>query len=348
MIFGVVVIHTPPTLEVYDVDGSLWAYITSFLQNGIFRAGVPVLTLISGFLLFSANSDLKYMKLLKKKAGTLLVPFLVFNLGHIAMQMIVRLATGQWLGEDLFAQEFDVWMNLLFSVREVPANGPLHFLRELIVLAILAPIFGFLIRKAPVVGLAAVCLFFLSNTDGRLMNRGDMAVEFYMGGLAAIYHWNLKALDRFAYPSLLIFVGICAAVSVFEISDLTWLRLTAPFLVWSAASRLVDTPFGKWLAHMSQHSFFIFVAHAALVRMAWIVFQRTLPSVPVALFTVLAPFVVVAMCIGLYKVLNIFIPKQLDWALGQRGAKARSKTKPSTTVEIDTNILADADTPRHS
>lgn len=76
MIFGVVVVHTPPTLAVYEMDGTSWAYIISFFQNGIFLAGVPVLTAISGFLLFGSGSDLKYWKLLAKKARTLLVPFL--------------------------------------------------------------------------------------------------------------------------------------------------------------------------------------------------------------------------------------------------------------------------------
>jgi succinoglycan biosynthesis protein ExoH len=338
MIFGVVIVHTPPNLEVNAMDGSLWAYFTSFLQNAFFRAGVPVLTMISGFLLFSGNSDLKYAKLLKKKAATLLVPFMVFNLGHIALQIALRFATGTWLGEDLFAQDAETWMNSLFSLRKAPENDPLHFLRELIVLAVISPILGVLIRKAPVMGLAAVSLFFLTNSDGYLMNRSDMAIEFYVGGLAAVYQWNLKALDRFAYPALLVFTVASVAVSVFEISNITWLRLMAPVLVWSAASRLVDTPFGKWLARLSMYSFFIYVTHAPLMRICWIVFQKTMPSVPVPVFTAVAPFLFAALCIGIYKVLHFLIPGPLDWALGSRGEKARARPPSATTMEAAKNI----------
>lgn len=83
--------------------------------------------MISGYLLFSSNGDLHYVKLLKKKASTLLIPFMIFNLGHIAAQMILRLVTGKWLGDDLLAQDFSGWMDSLFSVWTFPQNEPLHF-----------------------------------------------------------------------------------------------------------------------------------------------------------------------------------------------------------------------------
>lgn len=323
MIFGVVIAHTPPTLKVYEMDGTLWAYFVSFLQNGVFKAGVPVLTAISGFLLFSAASDLKYVELLKSKARSLLVPFMVFNLGHLALQLALRLATGRWLGEDLLAQDIGVWMNSLFSLRKPPENEPLHFLRDLIVLVVLSPIFGMLIRKAPVTGLVAVSALFLSNSDGYVLNRSDMAVEFYVGGLAAVHSWNLKALDKFSWVSLLVFFAACAAVSAFEIDQITWLRLLAPVLLWPAASLLVNTPLGSWLAGLSVYSFFIFLTHAPLMRILWLMFEKILPSAPVPLFTTFAPWVVTALCIVVYKLASVLIPNQLDWALGSRSKSVR-------------------------
>lgn len=333
MIFGVVIVHTPPTLDVYEMDGTLWPYITSFLQNGVFTAGVPVLTVISGFLMFSTGSDLKYINLLQKKGRSLLVPFLVFNVGHIMLQAILRLATGNWLGEDLFAQNLEAWMNSLFSLREAPENDPLHFLRELIVLVVLSPIFGFLIRRAPVTGFAAIAVLFLTNSDSYLMNRDDMAVEFYVGGLAAVYKWDLNSLDKFSYPLLAVFLGACAVVSIFEIGNITWLRLIAPILVWPAAALLINTRSGDWFSKLSMYSFFIYLTHAPLMRISWIVFQRVFSEIPVPFFTVIAPFIVTVLCIGVFKLLNNLAPAQLDWALGARGKKVQPKIKSSDTAE---------------
>jgi succinoglycan biosynthesis protein ExoH len=338
MIFGVVIVHTPPTLEVNEMDGTLWAYFVSFLQNGVFMAGVPVLTVISGFLLFSGGSDLRYASLLKKKARSLLVPFMVFNIGHIGLQLLLRLATGKWLGEDLFAQGLEGWMNSLFSLRKAPENDPLNFLRELIVLAVLSPIFGFMIRRAPAMGFAAVSLFFLTNSDGYLMNRSDMAVEFYVGGLAAVYTWNLKSLDKFAYPALFVLLAASAAVAIFQISNVTWLRLMAPILVWPAASCLVNTRLGKWFACLSVYSFFLYLTHAPLMRISWIVFQKVVPDIPVALFTALAPFAVTALCIGVFKALNALAPVPLDWALGARNKAMRGPTPSAAQLQTANHV----------
>ena len=333
MIFGVVLVHTPPTLKVDEMDGTLWAYLVSFLQNGVFRAGVPVLTVISGFLLFSSNSDLSYLRLLKKKAASLLIPFLLFNVGHIALQLVLRLVTGKWLGEDLIGQNVEMWMNSLFSLRKPPENEPLHFLRELIVLVVLSPIFGMLIRRAPIAGLVVVSALFLTNSDGFLINRSDMPVEFYVGGLAAVYRWNLKALDRFSYVSFILFCAACAIVITYEIDDITWLRLMAPILVWSAVSPLVQTRLGKWLASMSIFSFFIYLTHAPLMRFTWIVFQKIAPGFPVPLFTAISPFAIAAVCIGLYKAAHVLLPAQLNWALGSRGEKRHIASPLPETVK---------------
>ena len=318
MIFGVVVVHTPPTASVYEMDGTVWPYITSFFQNGVFKAGVPVLTMISGFLLFFSNGDQKYFELLKKKAASLLIPFMVFNFGHIALQLVLRLTTGRWLGEDLFSQNLDGWMNSLFSLRGVPENDPLHFLRELIVLLVLAPIFGLLIRRIPVIGLMTVSIFFLSNTDGYLINRSDMPIEFYIGGLAAVYKWNLEVLDKFSYVSLTLFLGACAVVSLFQIGSITWLRLISPLLVWSAASLLVNKKIGSWMASLSIYSFFIYLTHAPLMRMIWILCKERMSTHNIAIFTVVAPFVVTILCIYIHKNARAFAPKLFDWATGAR------------------------------
>lgn len=187
------------------------------------------------------------------------------------------------------------------------------------------------------IGLIAVGLFFLSDFDGHLINRNDMPVEFYVGGLAAVYKWNTQSLDKLAHFSLIVLIGASVIVTLFGFTEgeITWLRLMAPLLIWTAASRLVDTPFGNWCAALSKYSFFIFVCHAALMRISWIIFQKALPSVPVQVFTTIAPFAIVASCIGLFKILNGLMPRQLDWALGSRGEKNRSKTRLSSVDEVE-------------
>lgn len=85
------------------------------------------------------------------------------------------------------------------------------------------------------------------------------------------------------------------------------------------------------------YSFFIYVAHAPLMRIIWIVFQKELPYIPVPFFTAVAPFAVTTICIGIYKSLSALAPRPLDWVLGSRGNKAyESKSSvliPEKTIQ---------------
>src|SRR5688500_8098676 len=80
MIVVIVVLHTPPYVPISVIGSGLFDFVQAFFQTAAFRATVPVLTLISGYLLFRSGLDQHWTQLMKKKARTILVPFLFFNL----------------------------------------------------------------------------------------------------------------------------------------------------------------------------------------------------------------------------------------------------------------------------
>ena len=70
-IVGVVYTHVaaPPTFNVpFFAD---WAQFMYFLlSDGLFRAGVPTLSIMSGYLLFRSYSFSRYPQLLRRKSTT--------------------------------------------------------------------------------------------------------------------------------------------------------------------------------------------------------------------------------------------------------------------------------------
>jgi fucose 4-O-acetylase-like acetyltransferase len=61
--------------------GDGWFNLTkAFFQLAVFRTSVQVLTVISGYLLFKSCIDQEPVCCLTKKARTILIPFLCFNL----------------------------------------------------------------------------------------------------------------------------------------------------------------------------------------------------------------------------------------------------------------------------
>jgi len=308
MIFGVVVLHTPQYVPMAEI-GSGWFDVTkAYFQLAVFRATVPVLTVISGFLLFGAALDRAPAKLLRKKARTILLPFLVFNLPLLPLVLAAQLYAGIEMSSQLWPLEPMTWINAAFGLTSSPINYPLNFLRDLLILILLAPLFGWLLRRFAWPGLALVTGVFMSNLDGSLLLRDLMAVLFYVGGMAAVRGWNLRVLDRYALACLVIFLLACAAIVHFGIANTTYLRLIAPFLIWPATVLLASSRIGQWLANMSKYSFFLFLAHAPVLMLTWILYQRFGAALPYPLYWVMAAPLVTAIVIGVYLLLDAAMP----------------------------------------
>lgn len=339
MIFGVVVLHTPDYVPIAEVGGDWFSLLKAYFQNSLFRTTVPMLTLLSGYLLFYSNIDQKPRKLASKKFGSLAIPFLAFNLPLLLVAYVAESTVGLQISYKLGDFDPRTWLDAAFGIWNSPINYPLNFLRDMIVLMCLAPLFGVLIRRMPTLGAMLVTLVFLNDLDGPLILRGVMPVLFYMGGLAAVYKWNVNALDRFALPCLLILLLLCGLIVQYRIANTNYLRLAAPVLIWPAAALLNGNRIGAWCARMNRYSFLIFVAHAPLLLALWMAYKMLGRPVPYIVFWVGAPVLVAACLVGLHKVGMRIAPRPLSTLLGGRGGDAERPAAVSKTP--DPAYLAD-------
>lgn len=325
MIVGIVILHVPPYVPIAEVGSGLFDQFKALFQNAAFRATVPVLTVISGYLLFRSGIDQRWGKLVAKKTRTIVVPFLVFNLGLLAVAYWMQ----RWFGIAASYQltPFDTWtwLDAAFGLTKSPINYPLNFLRDLIAVMLLAPLMGILLRKAPWPGLALVIAVFYNNLDGMFVLRDVMPIMFYIGGLAATRGWNLQALDRHAWSCLGIFVVACMAIVHFKVANTNYFRFVAPILIWPAMSLLSNTALGRWLASQSVYSFFIFVAHAPLLLVVAMAYQKIGSGIPYAVFWVGAPFVIVLALTVIYRLAMLCFPNAFPAIIGARSGVHRPK-----------------------
>lgn len=327
MIFGVIVLHTPAYVPMSALGDGWFDAIKAFFQLAVFRASVPVLTVISGYLLFGTCIDREPARCFAKKARTILIPFLCFNLPLLPLALGAELYAGMTLSVNLWPVEPMAWLNAAFGLTASPINYPLNFLRDLIVLILLAPLFGWMLRNVAWPGLVLVSVIFLGNFDGHLLQRDLMAVLFYVGGMAAVREWNLRLLDRYAGILFLTFLLACAAVVIFRITNTTYLRLAAPFLIWPATAWLASTRFGSWLSGMSKYSFFLFLAHSPLVLLTWLLYNRFGTAIPYPVYWVVAPLWVSAVLVAVYRVAAASSPRLFASVIGA-GTKARRAPAP--------------------
>jgi succinoglycan biosynthesis protein ExoH len=303
MIAGVVYVHAAADDRITGMGDGFSDYLMGFFNYAALRVPVPLLAIVSGYLLFSANLDLRPMTLWKKKAKTVGIPYLFFNVLAIALFFgLQHLVPDAIMHVDLLnASRYD-WINSLLGIRDAPFDYPLYFLRDLMVMVILAPAFGLFIRFAPAVGLAIVIGLFYFNFDGYLIIRNTSAIMFYIGGLLAVKNVDLLSLDRYAASMLALFVTICAAVVIADIEDINYAVLTGPFLVWPAFKYLNNTKPGQKAIKASKYSFFVFIGHAPLLELLRIGYTKNLQDVvPYPVFWIAAPALVIMMQVVIYK-----------------------------------------------
>jgi succinoglycan biosynthesis protein ExoH len=144
------------------------------------------------------------------------------------------------------------------------------------------------------------------------------AVIFYLGGMAAVGNWDMRRLDRLAWPPLALFLVLCAAVVLFEIEDRRFLHMMSPVLLWPAASLLVGTIAGKWLAFLARYSFFTFLIHAPILAVLWLAYQQLDGPVPYWAFWVSAPVMTSIVGAVAYDVSCRWLPKTMNVLTGGR------------------------------
>ena len=320
MVIGIVVLHLPPSQSLSELGTSFIDLVKAFFSYGAFRATVPVLTVLSGFLLFRSNIQLQPLKLLSKKTTSILVPLILWNIPVVAMLFLFQKygVLSHGFTTKIYPFELMNWVNALTGLFDSPANYPLNFLRDLFVVSLFAPLFWIFLKNAPYVGLLCVLIVTYFNLDGYLVLRYDMMISFYIGGLAATQNWDLMYLDGYAKWLLAVFVAICLVIVFFDIENIVVFRLISPFLVWPAMSLIVNTRFGDFLYENSKNSFFTFLAHGPIVFIIWVIFKKIPIEMPYYVYWLITPILTVYISIYLRGVFRKLLPGFSLVALGGR------------------------------
>lgn len=333
MIFGVVILHTPPSSS-FGVGGGWFDGVQLYFQGAVFRTTVPVLTFISAYLLFSSNLDFGAARLYRKKCRTLVLPFIAFNGMVLLCVYLAQLHAASAVLYPVYlpGASAEQWANAAFGYIQMPVNYPLNFLRDLIVLIVLAPFFGLLLRNYPMIGLCFVTSFFSGDFDGLFILRNNMAFMFYLGGLFSVFNINVKALDNHAGACLALFLVLCAAVLIFKIKNLSYLGVIAPVLIWPASKLIDASRVGQFFADNSKYTFFIYIAHAPLVAGSAKLYPKVQSFLPSALYWAVTPVVVCAVLIAVYKVAMAVAPVPFSLLVACK-PKQRTKGGPTALPE---------------
>jgi fucose 4-O-acetylase-like acetyltransferase len=241
------------------------------------RSAVPLLSIISGWLVAPSVQRRSYGAFVRDKATTLLAPMLAWNL--IAMTLVCGAAQMGWLHAPK-AVSLSWTLNELFCLTGPNAvNVQISFLRDIFVIMLAAP----LLVRLPSWGLglvaAGAALWCIGGWSLVVLLRPQILLFFILGVLARRYDWA-TAVGRWpwvvcAAPFCLIGPGVVAL----SISGQSWsnahpamtsaldltLRFSAAILFWRIATALAPHPAGRALSALAPLAFLMFCVHMTMI-----------------------------------------------------------------------------------
>jgi surface polysaccharide O-acyltransferase-like enzyme len=337
MAVAVVMLHYSKTVFV-QAEGPL-RFLCILFQEGICRLAVPCFFLISGYLFFSQLEQKWDWGIWKgkmvKRARTLLLPYILWNLIAFLAYWLYARAAGD--GSSL-AQAFgrSGGIRMFWSVtggipigsQAYPVNGPLWFIRDLILFILLTPLVYQFVKWTRFYGILALCLVHLAVN--RVVPEGFL---FFATG--ACFRITGKNIVQTLWRRK----GLLFALALLSLTGLVLVQWYADSAFWKkmikfvflvsgiaasfcGAASLLEKGRFRVVPFLAGSSFFIFAAHEVLLLqdVATPAVHYVLPEGMFweCLAFFLVPALTVGLCLGLLLVMQKLLPRTTSVLTGNR------------------------------
>lgn len=356
LIVLVVFIHGLPVTSnsIYNWDlwdTKLYYTISEAIKSDIGAIAVPCFFLISGYFFFRKMNSWSwgfYKKQLTNRVTTLLIPYIIWNLAFILFPLVRYYTLGS-SGDGFYDNHTLIqntnWIQLMWAVPgngfSYPMNFPLWYLRDLICMSLISPLFYLLFKYTRGWGLLFLFTFYLAY-GGNIPGFSTTALLFFGAGA----YWGIQKenlLVRFhKYRTIFYLTSFVLLCILFGLRlgqyDQMYISLVIHLFCLfgvistiNATNRLYEkTRIIQCLLKLSPTVFFIYVTHGGYIIgfIRGIYFHTPLSYTWMGLL--LSYFLIVGttlcVCIAIYYVLYKISPRMLFFLTG-RGYSLKT-TKP--------------------
>lgn len=286
-----------------SVDMSIYHYCVLSVSL-IARAAVPLFFFMSAYLLgkgCQTISTSQYINRMKRRFFSLVVPYVIWN--------VVAWAYLKFLVKDEMP-----FANIFIA----PANFPLWFLRNLIVLNLLYPLFVYAAKYSKIYGVIAVFVLYIGSAMFGWIDENSItsAFYFYIGIWAGLRNFSISQIN---VPFRVALCAVCVAVWLGyillfpNVSNVHWILMTLMMAVGVliATYELVRRYDIRPIALLATGSYFIYLTHkvgATFVAKKFFFFLPIESYYSQMVVFLVAPLITTAICIGMYKLLHITMP----------------------------------------
>ena len=350
-------------------------YAVEMVSEVVARLSVPLFYVVSGYLFFRSADSFschEYIAKLRRRFRSLFIPYVLWNLMAVAWLafhiLLMRLLDAGGEGGVEFRFSFMRLLNTLsysnatngfvvyldqvgtHALSVFPADVPLWFVRDLMIVVLLSPLVRWLILKARVWYVVAVGVVWyvcqawttlqaVHGADIPLFNTSAFQVITYT--VAALFFFSLGAwlsLRRIDFMSFLtgrrvVLVAIYVAIAVFDLATKTHplnpcihnLGIVVGIAaVWAVAARVGQptTRLTQRVGISAGAVFFIFALHNIVMSDIARVVYTLLPwadhSLLTFLFYILVPLITILLCLVAYRILKTILPSVCNVLTGAR------------------------------
>lgn len=315
------------------IPGHVAYYQTIYpLSLWIGETGVPGFFFISGLLFYYSSKT--YTSKIKSRFRTLVIPYFIWNtiilLGYIAAYFLkfhLQINNGKTLAEYGF---FD-YIRIFWDCGDwdggigKPIYPIMWFVRNLMLLCLLSPIWKYLIEKTGLLLPVSCGIYWILLPN---MGLAYESISFFcLGAFFPIKKINLMTFLNKYHPALL---GLVIALGIADFVTHTIIICPYDLIIHRIALFLnvISLPlFGTYfarhcsrMASLSHMSFFIFCTHLPIVIIIRkpALWHPELSSITHVFIFIFSIIVITLLCITCYQMTKRFIPTFLGYATGNR------------------------------
>lgn len=298
------------------------AFIQTLISQELARCAVPLFFLMSGYLFFVGAdwSMEKYKSKIRSRIGTLLIPFLFWN---ILVLLLFAIAQSHpktapfFSGKMALVRDYSLvdYISTVFGINRLPASYQFWFIRDLMVLALLTPLIHPLLKKIPTAVLAVLLILWFVHAGG---TTSESTLFFILGAWASIWRHSLFSLDQQAKWMLPVYLAVVIANSAWADTQAypylhkIGILLGMPVFLLLTKAASSTTGLKNALVALGSASFFVFAAHEPLLTMIRKILYKLLQpqhNGKILLIYFLSVTASVVICTGLFFLLNRLVPR---------------------------------------
>lgn len=343
LIVAVVFIHTNltdvminGTLLVDEGQFPIHDFFRHIITNELARIAVPLFFFISGFLFFYRTdfSMPTYGRKLKKRVGTLLIPYLFWNIVVFLLFLLTQLLLSSLTsGRNKLISDYDWldWLNLFWDHRDgMPVCYQFWFIRDLIFVILFSPVIYYFIRYCKVLGVAVLGVLW---TFGLWFDVPGISITaFFFFAFGAWFSINKRDFTgdfkQMLWPALFLYLILTVATTwlwYHKISDFLFIHQIG--IVAGLVTAVSWTVYGieKNRLHVSAFlagsAFFVYAYHGmpiALIVKYWVKLFQPVGEMPMVAGYFLIPLLIVGVGVGVYAILRSYFPSFTKLITGGR------------------------------